>query len=229
MSEWRDINAVLSIEVFRVADASAILATKERDGCRGVSEALGKAAKTALESEFPARAKLLWFLADVCKMIIRPESTNGPFQAWFQVGGRRSLILDDLQSDEIELLGQIAREATDPWLQARLADLSWTYRAPRDPQFALLAIDAYRRLPLDSDSLVCDGKECWQRAIVLARLLGDGAGDRLWKIRETLAATFPVVLASKGLPALLISRLLWQLPQQDDFAERIGGQLEPIP
>lgn len=67
-------------------------------------------------------------------------------------------------------------------LKARVADLVWLKQRPRNIQFALAAIDAYRLIPLDTETWLRGGHECWERAISLARMLKAGAGTRLAEI-----------------------------------------------
>ena len=64
--------------------------------------------------------------------------------------------------------------------------LVWHRRLPRDPNFALAAIDSYIQLPLDVDTWFGDAEQCWQRAIGLVRMIGPTAGDRLDQIESSM-------------------------------------------
>jgi hypothetical protein len=115
-------------------------------------------------------------------MMLRPESTNEPFGPIMMTRDARSATPGDFAEGDLALLSEILREVDDVWLRARLADLLWLLETPRDPKKALIAIDSYRAIPLDEETWLHGGQDCWRRAIVLARMLKRGAGDRLAEI-----------------------------------------------
>jgi hypothetical protein len=47
-----------------------------------------------------------------------------------------------------------------PGSKGRLADLAWLLRTPSDPKYALIAINAHRKVPLDIETWLRDGREC---------------------------------------------------------------------
>ena len=93
-------------------------------------------------------------------MRFSPDSISMPFRPFGGVDGRRSLIPDTFRKADIAFFAQILDEIDDPWLKARLADLLWLIQHPRDVKFALLSIDSYRLVPLDTKTWWRDGEKC---------------------------------------------------------------------
>lgn len=91
----------------------------------------------------------------------------------------------------------------------------WLKSKPRNIEFALKAIDAYRSLPLDTDTWIHGGRDCWSRAISLARMLKGGAGDRLQQIETTIVAAFHASIRDDGFLGLWLADLL--------KSNRLGG------
>lgn len=149
--------------------------------------AYSQAAREAIQAGRVAEGKVLWLLSDACSMALRPDSPNEPFgpnMVW--KGGWRSCIADDLTDSDAEFFSQIVAEVDVPWLQARIADILWVIRVPREVRFALLAIDAYRKISLDLDTWLARGSECWARALQLAMMIGRGGGSRGQEIESSL-------------------------------------------
>ena len=126
------------------------------------------------------------------------------------------------------LLSQISEEVSDPWLQGRLADLVWLLEKPRDPKYALLAIDAYRTIPLDVQTWLRDGRECWERAIALSRMLGTGAGGRLKEIEAALMAAFMRTTKDDGFHVLWLAELLAERHLGKEDCAQIADKLRSM-
>ena len=62
----------------------------------------------------------------------------------------------------------------------------WLRGYPRKVKFALDAIDSYMQIPLDVDTWIGDGEQCWKRAVGLCRMIGATAGDRLDRIETSI-------------------------------------------
>jgi hypothetical protein len=128
----------------------------------------------------------------------------------------------------VALLSQISEEVSDPWLQGRLADLVWLLEKPRDPKYALLAIDAYRTIPLDVQTWLRDGRECWERAIALSRMLGTGAGGRLKEIEAALMAAFMRTTKDDGFHVLWLAELLAERHLGKEDCAQIADKLRSM-
>lgn len=206
----------------------AALADSTRESYSGMWQAFSSAAKQAMEQGRDAHGKVLWLLADACSMTLSPRSVNEPFKPIMIMGDRRSSIPDDLTKEDVAFFAQIVDEVDDVRLKARLADLVWLMGKPRDVRFALRAIDSYRVIPLDTETWVRDGRECWERAIGLSRMLRQAAGDRLQEVEAAiLAALFPAV-AEDGYLALWLAELLKSSRLGRDHRPQIAEKLETL-
>jgi hypothetical protein len=142
--------------------------------------------------------------------------------------GRRSAIPDDLSDTDIKFFAEIVDAVDDNWLKARLSDLVWLKAKPRDPEFALKAIDAYRCLPLDEDIWINGGEECWLRAISLARLLRAGAGDRLQQMEASIVTAVEAAKRDDGFLGLWLTKLLKSNGLGRAHRAVVAGKLEAL-
>lgn len=184
------------------------LADEEREGYPSMWQAFSSAARKASEDNRPSHGKALWLLADACSMMLSPKSLNEPFKPFMVMEGRRSVIPDDLSESDIVFYAEIVDAIDDVWLKARVADLVWLKQRPRNIRFALAAIDAYRLIPLDAETWVRGGHECWERAISLARMLKAGAGTRLTEMEAAIVDAFNTATKDSGFLGLWLADLL---------------------
>ena len=184
------------------------LGDEKREGYSSLWQAFSSAAQKASEDNRPSHGKALWLLADACSMMLSPKSLNEPFKPFMVMEGRRSVIPDDLLESDIAFYAEIVDAIDDAWLRARVADLVWLKQRPRDVRFALAAIDAYRLIPLDAETWVRGGHECWERAISLARILKAGAGTRLTEMEAAILDAFNTATKESGFLGLWLEDLL---------------------
>ena len=147
-------NIRIDIDDFRDSAWRAAVNTSNKEGYFGMWISLCEAAKNAVEKEKFSEGKVLWLLADACSMMLKPRSPNEPFKPFMLMGGNRSSLPEDFHASDIALFSQFSEEVDDIRLQARLADLVWLLSKPRSFKHALLAIDAYRQIPLDTETWV---------------------------------------------------------------------------
>jgi hypothetical protein len=199
----------VGIDDFRRSNWKSAIASSEREGYSSMWQSLSAAARSAIEEGRISEGKVLWLLADACSMMLNPGSTNEPFKPiMLMMNGKRSALPEDFQQSDVELFSLVVEEVDDVRLQARLADLVWLLASPRSPKHALLAIDAYRRIPLDTKTWVHDARECWERAISLSQMLGTGAGERIKEIEAAITSAFEVAKEEDGFLALWLADLL---------------------
>jgi len=185
-----------------------VLSKTSREGYPSMWQAFSAAARQTMDEGRESQAKVLWLLADACSMMLAPNSINEPFRPSLVMEGRRSIIPDDLSESDVAFFSQVVDAADDPWLKARLADLTWLRQTKRNVRFALAAIDAYLAIPLDAETWVRGGRECWARAIQLARMLKGGAGDRVAEIEATILKVFESATKHDGFLGLWLADLL---------------------
>jgi len=221
-------NLAISLDDFRRCGWREIVDGIERDGYSAMWQAFSSAARRAIEEDRKAEGKVLWLLADACSMMLHPSSLNDPFRPMFVMEGKRSALPEDFGQDDIEFFAQIVMEIDDPWLQARLSDLVWLVKRPRDPKFAMVAIDAYRKIPLDTETWIRDGRECWDRAIRLGIMLGKGAGDRLQEMEEALFSALKSARQEDGFLALWLADLMMETGLGRSKQIEIANKLEKL-
>lgn len=197
----------LTIEVFRESGWQAIVASTPQPHY-ALQEAFSSAARQANEAGETSKGNCLNLLGAVCSMMLVPDKFNEPFKPSMVFENRRTMIPSDLRVDQVVFLSQIVDEIDNYWLRARLADVSWLLLRPRPLALALTAIDCYTQSPLDADNLVKDGRQCWKRAIHLARNLGKGSGNRLALIEQALFAAFEKANATDKFLAIWLADLL---------------------
>ena len=173
-------------DAFKDCGWEAVLDGITDKGYAFMCDAFYKAAVRAGEEVGEAQGKVLMLLAEACSMMLRPGKPNQPFEPSFTVGGRRSISPDDFTDAEVEFFAEITGSIDNPLLKGRLADLVWHSRQPRDPYFALAAIDGYMQLSINGDTWFDDVEQCWRRAIGLVRMIGTSAGDRLDRIESSM-------------------------------------------
>ena len=161
-------------------------------------------------------------------MMLSPDSVNEPFKPFTVFANKRSIIPEDFLEADIDFFAQIVDVVNHPWLKARLADLVWFKQRPRKVHFALAAIDAYRAIPLDTDAWWRGGRECWQRAIRLARLLGAGARGRLAEMEASIIAEFESMTMQENLFGLDLAKLLKSNSLGNDHLTMIATRLESL-
>ncbi len=176
----------ISAADFKVCGWRDVLARSTQEGYSSIWHDFSSAARNAIEEGRLAHGKVLWLFADACSMMLSPQSLNEPYKPFMVMDGRRSAIPDDLPDSDIAFFSEVIDDVDEPWLKARLGDLVWLRQTPKNVKFALAAIDAYRVIPIDTETWVRGGRECWARAISLARMLKSGAGNRLNEIESAM-------------------------------------------
>lgn len=199
---------VVTVQDFAECGWKRVLDLTSREGYSEMWHSFSVAANKAIDVGQLPQGKVLWLLADACSMMLSPSSQNEPFKPFAVFHNRRSVIPDDLSDSDIEFLAEIVDSVDDVWLKARLADLVWLKRKPRDVKFALAAIDSYRLIPLDTETWIRDGKECWGRAISLARMLRTGAGSRLDEMENVLFQALTAATTGDGFLGVWLAGLL---------------------
>ena len=173
-------------------------------------------------------SKALSLLAHIFSMRLIPENRNQPYQPAIMSPEGRTAIPDDLTEPEITLLEQFIDNVDDHWLKARIADILWLRRSPRDPKFALEAIDVYRAIPLDAETWAAGAMDCWKRAISLSKTLQQGAGDRLSGIESDVLSLFLSATMEQRLFALKLAGVMEEYNLGIDNVASVSEQLRTL-
>ena len=204
---------VLTVEDFSSCGWKTVLAEADRKDYFSMFSAFSAAAKQATDENRQTHSKALRLLAKACSMILSPNSLNEPFKP-----------STDLSETDIAFFAEIADTIDDPWLKARLADLVWLKQS--EFRFALMAIDAYRAIPLSSETWLRDGDKCWERAIVLSLMLRKGAGNRLAQIEASIIDIFK--MGGEDFFCLWLAELLKSKGLGKDHSTMIAEKLESL-
>ena len=218
-------NTQISIEDFRRSSwRAAVEAPKKYGPYFSLWQSFSDLAQQAVAGGDSAAGKVLWLLADACSLMLNPDSRSEPFRPLYSMRTGRSAVPDDFDEQTLDLFQTISEEVSDLWLRARLSDLLWVRR--RRFQSALLAIDAYRSMPLDEDAWVDGTQDGWKRCLSLTITLGSGAGGRLRESENVLVERFRLADRGDIILALGISELLMSHRLADAYAAEFGGKLE---
>lgn len=216
---------VATADDLRTSRMHTVLKSESSEDYASIWHALSLAAAAALEEGRPAEAKALWIVADAASMVLRPKSRNEPFAPMAVFGNRRSAVASDFSPADIGIFAAVAAEVSENHVRARLSDIVWLCGNPPKVNFALIAIDAYRAIPLTADSWVPDARDCWERAIVLCQQLRAGAGSRLDEMEAALFTIFDKNIGTDGFFALSVSRLLFENKIAQSHGREIGDRL----
>lgn len=226
MNEKYPADTTIESSDFDKDDCQRILNESSGDGYTSFYDAFSKAARKSLDEGNPKQAKIYWLLSDACSMMLFPDNRNDPFKPFAVFHDRRSAIVDDFSVEDISFFSEIVSEVTDIRLKARLADLAWLKAQKKDLNNALTAIDSYRQIPLDTETWVRGGRECWYRAISLAAMLRGGAGDRVQEMERDIQQAFDSSSESNGYLALWLTDLMANFGLGKSNAENIAAKLE---
>lgn len=193
-TERYPVDLAVGIDDFNQSGWSEVLDALDHPTNTSMWTAFSTAAKNKIADGDLKAGKVLWLLADACSMLLKPAKTSEPFQPLYEFQAGRAPLPQDFSDDDLDFFEEILDSIDDAWIKARISDLLWVRKLPRKPQFAHTAIDAYAAIPLDTETWVRDGAECWQRAFGLARTLGKPAAA---KVDQMEAHVTEVLLAGR--------------------------------
>jgi len=149
----------------------------------GAITGLAKAASEALEFE---AARVWWLLAELCMMMLETTNRNEPFRPYLLIGDRHSMSPATMLDEEYLFLKDLVDGLPDGLLKARVSDLLWITPRLKHIRHARAAIDGYATLPLIDEVWYQEGRECFQRALSLAKMIGQGAEGRLANLTQVI-------------------------------------------
>ncbi len=218
-------NKLYSRDDFIACEWSYNVLPENHDGYYSVMECLKKSAQKKSKSGQKNQAKILNLLSRSVSMILTPNSLNEPFKPQYQnyQEGKRSTLPEDFTVEELVFFEEILDDVTESWLKARLADLLWLCKTPRNPNHAKVAIESYISHGIDSDTWHCDVKHCWERAARLCMQLKDF--KRLNGIKNQLLYSFRLKYSNSKFMAFWIATLMDNLNIDSDFREDVASTL----
>lgn len=197
-------------------------------GYYSVMRSLQECAKERTGAGQETQAHILELLGHATSMMLTPNSLNEPFKPIFQdfQVGKRSALPEDFTSAELDYFEKILNDIDEPWLKARLADLLWLIRKPKNPDHARIAIESYISHPIDPETWHRDVNDCWERAARLTMQIRNF--DKLNEIKSQLFSAFGIEYPSSKFMTLWLADLMDRLSIDHDFREDIAPRLFQI-
>lgn len=219
--------APLTLADFDAAQLHEILANHPDADCHSLNKVFWQAKDTAAGQA----ARALELLAGICSMRLVPEEpahTYRPMIEWSD--GGTSMAPGHVPTGDVDALAQLVGAVANTSLRARIADLVWLMDRSRGRQFALMAVQAYRALPLSSETWHGGTQACWHRALQLAKQIR--ADDEAAAIETALLdAFFAAAGDADGYQALHFLHFLRPLRAErrsGGRAREVAEQLEAI-
>jgi hypothetical protein len=216
--------APLNLADFDAAKVYEILDGHADADCHALNKVFWKA-KDGAEG---AAARALELLAGICSMRLVPEEPAHiyrPMVEWSD--GGTSMAPGHIPKDAVDALAQLAATLPSAPLRARIADLVWLLERSRERQFPLMAVQAYRALPLSSDAWYGESRTAWHRALQLAKQIR--AEDEASAIEAALLDAFFAAAGDEdGYQALHYLHPLRAERRSGGRAQEVAEQLEAI-
>lgn len=172
-------------------------------------------------------AKILKLMSDICSMQFQLDKPQEPFKPWLELqNGLTSTSLDDISSSDLDFFESIIDSIDNHLLRARVLDILWLKKIPKNPKFALTAITAYREQPFCSDNWFTGVYDCWDRALCLSTSLKSMSNVNLADfvhqiIAKLNASTVDDKFFASKLAELLVNHKVLDKPQTKVVAEKL--------
>lgn len=112
---------------------------------------------------------ILWLFADMLDISLNMDGIHYDATSVFY-GQGRSMIPNDLSSDDKSFLISIYEKIQNIYLKVRIADLLWYLKVkPKNPKYAELVIESYLNLPFSESTDFYHNQAFLSRAIILAK------------------------------------------------------------
>jgi len=222
------VDTIANVDDFVACDANKLIREYATSTGSLPWQELSRDARTFVERGQFAQGKIIWLLADICSMQLKPDSATQPFVFGCLWEGRRSAGPDDFIESDIELLRSLKSEIEHPALRARVHDLLWFLSKPRDFKDAKAAIEGYSQIDIQPDTWRSEVDVCVHRAIVLSKSLGKGAVIDLEKLKINLFSAFNITSLQDRYFALDLSKRLILCELDDDELVHVAEKLKDI-
>ncbi|MBU1222056.1 DUF4209 domain-containing protein [Myxococcota bacterium] len=199
-------NTVISKNDFNWQECLGFIDNLKR--CSDLYSAFAKAARVFKENGDLKKSKIYWLLSDACSLNLNNDNNKNPFVPMLIFQNTRSAMLEDFKKEDLDFFEDILPQLKLPCLESRLADLIKTADRNRSYKLNLQAIDAYRKTPLETEEWIRDGRDCWYRAIYLAKIMGNTAEKYLNEMETEIIDAFRQSDYSNGLFLIWMADLL---------------------
>jgi hypothetical protein len=218
--------SLLVKEDFDRSGWESVIAASDRRECDAYMSLFNAKAEEAEAAGEDRHRAVFVLLAAISSLHLRPESTDDPFGPMWNLNNSRSAIPEDFSDADLAVLNEVAQEASDAEIRARIADVIWVRK--RDYRLAQTAVSAYLEA---ADAL--GGLDRWrhyieriERATRLAASLGRSAAQFTTVIGHIESALDEHDEAESSFPFAGLMELLQEYRQGD--AARYGALSERL-
>ncbi|MEJ5037445.1 DUF4209 domain-containing protein, partial [Acinetobacter johnsonii] len=200
--------------------------TEEDKYCgRSISNYLNQVAVKMEELGRDNCSNTIKLLSNVSSMYLDANIINAPFKPAYidYINNRRTFDLEDISKAHIDLFEEIINEVKNKFLYARLADLLWLLKTPRNPSYATKAIDAYISREINHDTWHKGARIEIERALQLCFQINDQERKNI--IKEKLYKAHSAVCPESKFFSLWVADLMDRLKIDDDIRKDIGERL----
>jgi hypothetical protein len=166
-----NLDLLVELEDFKSSGYEEVLESVKREDYYSYWSSLSNSARKGIEKGNDKKGKVLWLLAEVCSLMLKPSDLQAPYvpiAVW--ANGTRSVAVEDFIEADITFFENIVEECKNNMLQARIADLLWLLKTRKNIRHLEIAVENYMKFPMDNDISVRNTKECMERAIRLTIL-----------------------------------------------------------
>jgi hypothetical protein len=212
----------VTLEDFLKIDLDNILEEASRDGYSGYWMVLSKYARIEADNGNEISSKVLWLLSDACSMMLKPESINEPYHPMVVMSGKRSALPEDFTNEDITFFENIVAECSNYKLQARIGDVLWLLKKPKNPIHLQITIESYKKFSLQYEDILIDSREAFERVIRLSLATKQPIED----IINILLENFHSSLVENNFHRLWINDLLFIAKVESNHYQNIIDGLE---
>lgn len=160
MSKWNFFEKEL--DVFCQEDAF--------NGYLSISQWLDEKSKEKIDEKMK---EVLQTYSKICYMMLIPTSMNEPLKQRINfLEHGRSARPEDLSEEEIEVLDKTYENLNNAWLKARVAEILWLLKKPKNINWIQTAIDCYLSMKETKENWSNDVGLCHERAFFLIAKFG---------------------------------------------------------
>lgn len=207
MSETRfDHELEITLEDFENCKYQEILSLEDQKKFPNYCSALSIEAKKTIKAGENKIGKVLWLLSELSSFMLNPDNLQEPYLPYAVINGKRSVLPEDFLEKDIEFFENIIESCTNYRLKARMGDILWTLKKPKNIDHLKIAVNSYKKFPLDKEKLHLGTKDSIERALKLS--MSAKQVSLLEALQDLLITTFHSAKVEEDFYCLHLNNLL---------------------